>query len=114
MGADGLLSFVLGEVVDPATARSRSEFPEQSPLTPPPSFLKLALTASNLSIFSRTTAPVVPGWTLEYVVENDTGRVKLRKSADRLEGLETNLCCFCFAKLSPGAGAESGTVLIET
>jgi len=73
---------------------------------------RVSLTASNLNC-SRTTTPVVPEWNLGYVVENDTGRVKLRKSADRLKGLETNLCCFDLAKLSPGVGAESGMVLIE-
>jgi len=105
---------MLGEVGDPATHTSQSAFPELSPPTPPPSFFKLASTASNLSSCSRTATLVVPGWTLEYVVENDTGRVNFRKSADRLERkLEVAVCVLGLAKLSRAAGAGSGMALTE-
>ena len=98
-------------IVDSATSTSDSMFLELSPPAPPPSFFKLASTASSLSICSRTATPVVPGWTFEYVVENDTGRAYPRKSVERLKG--ATLCGFCLEKLSRAAGVGSGMVLMD-
>jgi len=76
-GARGLLFLLLGGIDDLAKAASQYTPPELAPPMPPPSFLKLTSTSSNLICF-RTATPVVSGWTLECVVENDTGRAKLR------------------------------------
>lgn len=43
------------------------------PPTPLPSVFKLYLTSSDLSICSRTTNSVIPGWAFEHAGENDTG-----------------------------------------
>ena len=97
------------------TSTSRSTSSESSSLpTPPPSFFRLASTASSHSICSRTATPVVPGWTFGYVVENDTGRAKSRKSADRLEGKpEATTRSLGLEILSRDGGAGSGMVLME-
>jgi len=50
-----VLTVCYSEVANSATSSSQSGFPELSPLAPLPSFSKLALTASNLSIYSRRT-----------------------------------------------------------
>ena len=85
-----------------------------SPQTPPLSLFRLASTASNLSICSRTATPVVPGWTFEYVVENGTSRVELGKSADPFEGKpKATTRSLGLEKLSRGGGAWNGTVLME-
>ena len=108
MDADDPLFLVLGEVADPATAPSQSEFPELSPQRGSSCPLWPLLTSPSV------LGPRLPLWrTLKYAVENNAGQAKLREHADRLRGLKTNLCCFGLAKLSPGVRAESDMVLIE-
>ena len=87
---------------DSAPSASQSASLELPSPTPPPSFFKLALVASSLSICSRIMTPVGLGWTFEHVVESYTGRRKLRKSANCLIG--ATFCGLGLEKLSLAGG----------
>ena len=56
----------------------------------------------------------MPGWTFEHILENDTGQVKLRESANHLEvKSETTHSGLGFEKSSRTSGMRSGVMLIE-
>ena len=115
MGADDLRSPVLAGGWQFHHVNLTIGIPELSPSpTRPPNFSRLALTASSSLFRSRTATPVVPGWTSEHILENDTGQVKLRESANHLEvKSETSHTGLYLEKSSRTSGMRSDVMLID-
>ena len=56
----------------------------------------------------------MPGWTSEHILENDTGQVKLRESANHLEvKSETAHTGLYLEKSSRTSGMRSDVMLID-